>query len=123
MDKVITIHDWWDGPVIGLATYDDVICIYHRIFDTQIDDYGDEYFLTPIDDAEVEMLMDEWNEWCVACSKNTLDAFYEKYLNNRLINQILEKYSEKNKYRKKAIFTGSIGKGWIPVDYHVEWHD
>jgi len=73
MDKEITIDDWWDGPVIGLATYDDVICIYHRIFDTQIDDYGDEYFLTPIDDAEVEMLMDEWNEWCVACSKNTLD--------------------------------------------------
>ena len=24
MDKVLTINDWWDGPVMGLATYNGV---------------------------------------------------------------------------------------------------
>lgn len=123
MDKVLTINDWWDGPVIGLATCNGVICIYIRIFDIPTDEYGDEYFLTPIDDAEAEMIMGEWNEWCAACSKNDLDTFYKKHLNNHSIDQILENSSEKNKYRKKATFTGSIGKGWIPVDCRVEWHD
>jgi len=123
MDKVLTINDWWDGPVTGLATYNGVVCIYIRIFDISIDEYGNEYFLTPIDDAEVEMIMSEWNEWCAACSKNDLDSFYKKYRNNHSIDQVLENKSGKNKYRKKAAFTGSIEKGWIPADYRVEWHN
>ena len=123
MDKVLTINDWWDGPVSGLATYNEVICIYVRVFDIPTDEYEDEYFLTPIDDAEVKMIMEEWNEWCTACSKNDLGSFYKKYLDHHSINLVLEKSSEKNKYRKKAGFTGSIGKGWIPVDFRVEWRD
>ncbi len=123
MDKVLTINDWWDGPVMGLATYNGVICIYIRVFDVPEDEYLDEYFLTPINDAEVEMIMNEWNEWCVAYSKTNLDSFYKKHLHNRSIDRVLEKSCEKNKYRKRAIFTGNIGNGFIPVDLCVEWHD
>lgn len=123
MDRVLTINDWWDGPVMGLATYNGVICIYIRIFDIPEDGYLDEYFLTPTNDAEVEMIMNEWNEWCVAHSKNNLDSFYKKYLHNHSIDRVLEKSCEKNKYRKRAIFTGSIGIGFIPVDFCVEWHE
>ncbi len=108
MDKVLTINDWWDGPVMGLATYNGVICIYIRVFDVPEDEYLDEYFLTPINDAEVEMIMNEWNEWCVAYSKTNLDSFYKKHLHNRSIDRVLEKSCEKNKYRKRAIFTGNI---------------
>ena len=123
MDKVITINDWWDGPVIGLATYNGMICIYFRVFDIPTDEYEDEYFLTPIGDAEAEQIMNEWTEWCAACSKNNLDAFYKKYLNHHAIHQVLERSGKKNTYRKKAAFTGSIGKGWIPADFRVEWRD
>ena len=42
MDKVLTINDWWDGPVMGLATYNGVICIYIRVFDVPEDEYLDE---------------------------------------------------------------------------------
>ena len=94
-----------------------------RVFDVPEDEYLDEYFLTPISDAEVEMIMNEWNEWCVAYSKTNLDSFYKKYLHNRSIDRVLEKSCEKNKHRKRAIFTGNIGNGFIPVDFCVEWHD
>jgi hypothetical protein len=125
MDNVLTISDWWDGPVMGLATYNDVICIYSRVFDIPEpeDEYLDEYFLTPISDAEVKMIMNEWNEWCVACSKNDLDSFYKKYQHNHALHRVWEKSCEKDKYRKRATFTGSIGSGFIPVDLCVEWHD
>ena len=123
MDKVLTIDDWWDGPVIGLTTYNGMICIYFRIFDIQIDEYCGDYFLTPIDDSEAKMIMEEWNEWCMACSKNELDLFYKKHLNDHSIKKILETSNERNKDRKKAVFAGSIGQGWIPLDYHVEWYD
>ena len=45
------------------------------------------------------------------------------WTHNRLIDRVLEKSCEKNKYRKRAIFTGNIGNGFIPVDLCVEWHD
>lgn len=31
-EKVITIHNWWDGPLTGLAYYHNILCIYERIF-------------------------------------------------------------------------------------------
>ena len=43
MEKVITIFDWWDGPLCGLASYKGSICIYERIFDEIRDEWSDEY--------------------------------------------------------------------------------
>ena len=123
MDRVLTINDWWDGPVTGLATYNDRICIYDRIFDSSTDAYGDEYFLTPIGDAEAETIINEWKAWCAACSKNDAETFYKKYPHNQGIDRILEKSGGKNQYRKKAVFSGGIREGWMPVDYYVEWQD
>ena len=104
MDRVLTINDWWDGPVIGLATYNGGICIYSRIFDIPADEYRDEYFLTPIDDVEVNTIKTEWNDWCEACSKNNLDSFYKKYMNSHSITQVLDTSIKKNMYRKKLHF-------------------
>lgn len=49
MEKVITISEWWDGPLRGLAYYNGDVCIYERFFDEAEDEWSDDYYLTPID--------------------------------------------------------------------------
>lgn len=122
MEKVITINNWWDGPLLGLANYNGLVCIYEKIFDETIDEYIDEYYLTPIDDYEKDEIMLEWKKWCNAFLSGNSDSFYQEYLNNDSISKALINSNSKRKYRKKARFHGQFDNGFIPVDYHVEWY-
>lgn len=124
MGKVITINNWFDGPMTGLVYFDDIVCIYERVFDEKKDDYIDEYYLTPINDDENAEIMKEWDEWCNAVAVKEKDAYYASHLNNHAIDKILKNSNSKRKFRKKAIFLpGKIEDGWIPIDYNIEWKD
>lgn len=124
MGKVITINNWFDGPLTGLVYFGDFVCIYERVFDETKDDYTDEYYLTPINDDEKAEIMNEWEEWCNAVADKEKDAFYTSHLNNHAIDRILENSNSKRKFRKRAIILpGKIEDGWIPIDYNIEWTD
>ena len=121
MEKVITINAWWDGPLIGLAYYNDRICIYDRVFDEDLDDYIDEYNLLPITETEKDMIMAVWKKWCDAVNNNDLDGYYKEYGGDDFIFKVLMNSDNKTISRKKARFEGTLGSGYIPVDYNVEW--
>ena len=123
MEKVITISNWFDGPLEGLAYFNGIVCIYERIFDEATDEYIDEYYLTPVTDNERDEIMADWQEWCNAYSNNDLESYYQKHLNNKAINRVLSNSESRRSYRKKAKFTGRFENGFIPVDYCVEWYD
>ncbi len=123
MERVITIHNWQDAPLIGLAYYNGLVCIYERVFDETLDEYIDEYYLTPITNDEKNEIMKVWLEWCNAYSNRDLELYYKKYLNNNPIDRVVINSKLRRKYRKKAIFEGRFEDGFIPVDYNVEWYD
>lgn len=123
MEKVITINDWWDSPLLGLAYYNGIVCIYERVFSETDDEYIDEYILTPISKEEEIAIMCEWKEWCDAVSCSELDLYYKKHSKADKIINVITRSAQKEKHRKKARFSGVIGNGCIPVDYHVEWYD
>lgn len=120
MEKVITINNWWDGPLLGLAYYHGVVCIYERVFDETIDDWSDEYDLTPIDFDSQNKILNEWHEWCDAVLANAFDDYYTTHSDSAIKNAIEESKS-KRQYRKKAIFNGHFETGFIPINYTVEW--
>jgi len=120
MEKIMTIFDWWDGPLCGLTTFEGAVCIYERIFDEDMDDWSSEYYLTPIDNGPVDLLLKDWNIWCKKVQTG-------EYLDNcpsdfkDLYRNIVGSSSQKRAYRKTAVFNGRFGKGYIPIDYGVKW--
>ena len=123
MEKVITISNWWDGPLEGLAYCNGIVCIYERIFDEGLDDYIDEYYLTPVTNNEKDEIISDWQEWCNAVSNNDLESYYKKHMKNRAIDRVINNSKFKRKYRKKAKYSGRFENGYIPVDYYAEWYD
>ena len=121
MEKVITINDWWDGPLLGLAYYNGVVCIYERIFDKTKDDWSNEYYLTPINSNSQNEILNEWYEWCDAVSSDSLNNDYASHSNSNAIKNAIKRSKLKKKYRKKDIFNGQFETGYIPVNYTVEW--
>lgn len=120
MEKVMTIFDWWDGPLCGLTTFEESICIYERIFDEDKDDWSNEYYLTPIDDDSVNLLLKDWNIWCKKIQ--TGDYLDDCSSDNKdLYSNIVESFAQKRVYRRTATFYGCFGKGYIPIDYSVKW--
>jgi len=120
MEKVMTIFDWWDGPLYGLTTFDGSVCIYERIFDESMDDWSSEYYLTPIDDDSVDLLLRDWNIWCEKVrTGECLDGRSSDL--KELYSDIVGSSPQKRAYRRTAVFSGRFGKGYIPIDYGVQW--
>jgi len=122
VDRIITISDWWDGPLTGLAFYDGIVCIYERVFSQTDDEYTDEYTLTPVSREEESAIMAEWQEWCDAVSSGTTDLYFSSHPGAGKIQQIISQSAGNRQFRKKARFTGTVGKGYIPADYYAEWY-
>lgn len=120
MEKIITINNWWDGALSGLAYYNNMVCIYERIFDDTVDEWSNEYFLTPIDPEAEKRILDDWELWKNAVYNNTFDKYYSSNSYDVIDNE-LKKSDNYHIYRKKAKFHGKFEKGYIPVEYFVEW--
>lgn len=125
MDEVLTLNDWWDGPRLGLATFNNERCIFERIFSEIDDEYTDLYYLTPIEKSEADMILEDWNLWCEMMDLDTSVETALSFQKTRKVDPsaIAKHSTQYRKYIKKAVFCGQQ-----PLDfysrfdgYYVEW--
>ena len=124
IDKVLTINDWWDGPRLGLATFNKEICIFECIFSETEDDYTDLYHLTPIEEKEANLILLDWNMWCKEMSLNpTVEASKAFQLKHKTdLPSIAAHSSNYHKYIKQAVFHGKIQNFYSCLEkFFVEW--
>ena len=62
-DRVHTVNDYYDGPRLGIADVDGVPHIYEAEFDHSSDDYGDTYFVSPVDEELLALALEDWEIW------------------------------------------------------------
>jgi hypothetical protein len=62
-DRVLTVNDYYDGPRLGVAEYNGVPHIYEAEFDHSTDEYGDTYFLSPIEPQLLDLVLEDWAIW------------------------------------------------------------
>lgn len=68
-DRVHTINDYYDGPRLGIADLDGIPHIYEAEFDHSTDEYGDTYWLAPVDDDLLTLVLENeeiWLRWDAA---------------------------------------------------------
>jgi hypothetical protein len=62
-DRVLTVNDYYDGPRLGIAELNGVPHIYEAEFDRSTDEYGDTYFLSPVDPGLLAFILEDWEIW------------------------------------------------------------
>ncbi|WP_051710483.1 hypothetical protein [Andreprevotia chitinilytica] len=62
-DRVLTINDYYDGPRLGVAEVHGVPHIYELVFDHSADEYSDSYLVSPIDEALLALVLEDWGIW------------------------------------------------------------
>lgn len=63
IDRILTVHDYYDGPRLGIAELNGVPHIYEAEFDHSTDEFGDTYFLSPINEGSLLLVMEDWEIW------------------------------------------------------------
>ena len=107
MDKVLTIHDYYDGILMGVASMNGTPCIYEsfRYEPEQTD--SDWFHLTPISESTLELIMHNW-EMLVQWGE-THDSFDSWNSENDLDLAKLAKASESyRKYVRHGKFHGNF---------------
>ena len=59
-DRVLTVNHYHDGPRRGVAELDGAPHIYEAEFDHSGEEYGDTYFLSPIERALLALVLEDW---------------------------------------------------------------
>jgi hypothetical protein len=62
-DRVLTVHDYYDGPRLGVAELGGVPHIYEAEFDHSADEYAETYFLSPISEDLLALVLEDWQIW------------------------------------------------------------
>src|SRR5258708_2685808 len=62
-DRVHTVNDYYDGPRLGIADVDGVPHIYEAEFDYSTDEFGDTYFVSPVDENLMALVLEDWEIW------------------------------------------------------------
>lgn len=94
---------------------------FERIFNEIGDEWSDEYYLTPIEEDALNILLRDWNRWCdTVQNERPLGSFYSLEDKADYI-RIIESSKQKRTYKKVAVFHGQYDKGYIPIEYYVEW--
>ena len=68
-DRVLTINDYYDGPRLGIAEVDGIPHVYESEFDHSSDDYGDTYFVSPVDPELASLVLEDYaiySRWAAA---------------------------------------------------------
>ncbi|GLH79197.1 hypothetical protein SSBR45G_41060 [Bradyrhizobium sp. SSBR45G] len=61
--RVYTVNDYYDGPRLGLADVDGVPHIYEAEFNHSTEEYGDTYFVSPVDEQLFALILEDWDIW------------------------------------------------------------
>lgn len=126
MDAVFTIHDWQDGPLLGIAAYGDETCIYERIFSEEQDAYLDQYSLTPVSGEQRRRILADWEKWLhwMACGPSPACAEeWRKCGTPPDLKRMAEQSPDCQKYRKRAEFHGTFPKNFSSEikNFYVVW--
>ena len=62
-DRVHTVNDYYDGPRLGIADVDGVPHIYEAEFDHSSEEYGVTYFVSPVDENLMALVLEDWGIW------------------------------------------------------------
>jgi hypothetical protein len=62
-DRVLTVNGYYDGPRLGIADVDGVSHIYEAEFDHSSDEYGDTYYVSPVDENLMALVLEKWEIW------------------------------------------------------------
>lgn len=62
-DRVLTINDYYDGPRLGIAELRGLPHIYEAEFDHSTEEFGDTYFLSPVDPELLALVLEDWEIW------------------------------------------------------------
>lgn len=76
--------------------------------------------MTPIDENTVNVLLKDWDIWC---KKNQNKGFLNTYSSEHcnIYYNAIESSVQKRVYKRMPVFYGAFDKGFIPIDYSVEW--
>jgi hypothetical protein len=62
-DRVHTVNGYYDGPRLGIADVDGVPHIYEAEFDHSSDEYSGTYFVSPVDESLLALVLEDWQIW------------------------------------------------------------
>ncbi|QDZ29346.1 hypothetical protein [Noviherbaspirillum sp. UKPF54] len=62
-ERVLTVNDYYDGPRLGIAEVNGIPHIYEAEFDHSTDEYGDTYFVSPVSDELLALVLEDWAIW------------------------------------------------------------
>ena len=62
-DRILTVNEYYDGPRLGIAEVHGVPHIYEAEFDHNTDEYGDTYFVSPVDPELLALVLEDWEIW------------------------------------------------------------
>jgi hypothetical protein len=63
-DTVLTVIDWWDGPIEGLANVDGRAHHFRVTWDDAADEYDHRLVeLRPVDEATRALMLEDWEIW------------------------------------------------------------
>ena len=132
-DRVLTVQDYYDGPCLGITELSGVPHIYEREFDRDADEFNDTYFLSPIANDLLVLVLEDWEIWlrweaqfkAGKADQDTHPALPEdRSRHNQLVTLIGDrlKTDPNNRQRYKPQFAWS-GPGAISTWYgvHVTW--
>lgn len=63
-DRVLTMHHYYDGPRLGIAELRGVPHVYEAEFDHSAEEFGDTYFLSPVEPGLLALVLEEWAIFC-----------------------------------------------------------
>jgi hypothetical protein len=76
-ERVLTVHDWWDGPRAGVANFKGRPHFYASSWDDAADDWSDIYTLVPIDQNTLTLMLEDyeiWRRWRLAFDSGKVAA-------------------------------------------------
>jgi len=62
-EKVVTVTNWYDGPLEGVAYCKGELCAFTRNFDFEADEYFTFFNLTLVDERWLSLIEESWAIW------------------------------------------------------------
>jgi len=62
-ETVFTVHDYWDGPRVGVANFKGEPHYFQCIFDETVDDWTSRFWLHAIDSETLQLVLEDWQIW------------------------------------------------------------
>ncbi len=63
LDRVLTVNEYYDGPRLGIAEFNGDPHVYQAEHDHNTEDYGDTYFLSPVEPDLLALVLEDWQIW------------------------------------------------------------